>query len=113
MRYPRIPFQPKFADPIRSGRKTTTARTRRYGEPGFRLRTSFGFDIVITAVQKTPLAVVRDLYWKQEGVDSPEEFEAVWNSLHPRKGFDSEQEVWLHHFHVLEPPARLGEQVNP
>jgi hypothetical protein len=45
-----------------------------------------------------PLGHVRDHLYAAEGADSPEEFVEVWNSIHPNKGFEEGQLVWVHWF---------------
>jgi uncharacterized protein YqfB (UPF0267 family) len=95
-----MPFLERFADAIRSGRKTMTARTKRYGNAGDLLRTPCGL-IKIVGVGRTTLGNVRDKHWHHEGVDSPEAFEAVWKQLHSRTGFDPERKVWLHRFEFV------------
>lgn len=96
-----IPFLPHFDDLIRIGAKTCTARNKKYGEPGD-LLVNTRADIVLrlTEVGKVRLDVVRDHYWEDEGCASPQEFEEIWNQIHPRKRFQPEQEVWLHRFVV-------------
>ena len=95
-----LPFQAEFEEAIRSGRKTMTTRTRRYGRVGDILDTPFG-PVGLVSLIPVNLAVVRDHYWRQEGLESPEDFAATWKRLHPRKGFDPDQRVWLHEFEFL------------
>jgi hypothetical protein len=92
-----LPFRSFFVYKIIEGKKTCTARTRRYGAVGDVLDT-VGGPIQLTEVVRKPLATVRDDYWRQEGLASPEDFERTWAALHPRRGFDPEQLVWLHRF---------------
>lgn len=95
-----LPFRPYFVKRIADGKKRCTARTQKYGEVGDRLKTAAG-TIELTEVARVPLEVVRDHYWPDEGCESPEDFERVWNAIHPRKGYDPAQQVWLHRFIVV------------
>jgi hypothetical protein len=95
-----LPFRPEFEDAIRSGRKTVTTRTRRYGKPGDILDTPFG-PVRLGRVERTLLAGVVPALYHEEGFDSPQEFIEMWTRLHPRKGFVPEQWVWVHEFEFL------------
>ena len=97
----RLPFRPEFEEAVRSGQKTVTSRTRRYGSVGDVLDTPFGL-VRLTGLYQARLANVRDNFWRREGVASPEEFVEIWTRLHPHKGFDPDQFVWVHEF-VLGP----------
>ena len=98
-----LPFKERFRHPILAGRKVCTARTKRYGEPGDVLRTSFGFYVLLEKVCQHTLRDVRDNFWAFEGLASPGEFEAIWKEIHPGRGFDAGQTVWLHTFRVYPP----------
>ena len=92
-----LPFQAEFEEAIRSGRKTMTTRTRRYGKVGDILDTPFGA-VRLLDVRRVCLGAVRVHWYWDEGFDGPYRFEAAWARLHPRKGFDPDQRVWLHEF---------------
>ena len=96
MAHVRIDFMPRWRRPMRNGKKTMTARTRKKGEVG---DVFWAFDawFRITNVQRVRLRFVRN-NWQYEGMESPEEFEAVWRKLHPRRGFHPNDWVWLHEF---------------
>jgi hypothetical protein len=95
-----LPFLPEFGEAIRSGRKTATARTKRYGESGDRLRTPFG-TILLRSVERMTLEdIARNLY-REEGCRDPLDFERVWKSIHRRKDYDPNQWVWLHRFEFI------------
>ena len=96
----RLPFRPEFEEAIRSGAKTVTSRTRRYGQINDVLHTPFG-PVWLVGLYQVRLATVRDNFWRAEGVGSAEEFVETWVRLHPRKGFDPDQRVWLHEFEFL------------
>lgn len=95
-----LPFRPYFIKRIAGGTKRCTARNEKYGEVGDRLKTAAG-TIELIEVARVPLEVVRDHYWTDEGCESPEDFERVWNAIHPRKGYVPDQQVWLHRFIVV------------
>lgn len=77
-------------------RKTCTARTKRYGKPGDTFR-AFNETFVLMDVALKYLGDVADL-WSNEGLSSKDEFIEVWNHLHPNRGYDTDDEVWLHVF---------------
>ncbi len=93
----KIPFQEEFRDRMLDGKKTCTSRTKRYGEVGDTFE-AFGAELRIAITHKHPLYNVADILYEQEGFDTPEEFKACWIKLHPRRGFDPEQKVWVHFF---------------
>ena len=96
-----IPFLPRFHDVIKLGVKTMTCRTRKYGEPGDMLDTNLGVRIQILEVRRMRLGDVAKRHWREEGCESPEEFVAVWEGIHPRRDFDPDQLVWLHVFRYV------------
>ena len=95
-----LPFRPEFEAAIRSGTKTATSRTRRYGEPGDILDTPFG-PVRLLRVFKASLSAVSEGLYREEGFTSPAEFMEAWTRIHPRKGFVPWQEVWVHEFSQL------------
>ncbi len=99
-----IPFVRAFEDKLVYGEKTCTSRNKRYGNPGD-FFTAFGETFVLTYVEKLPLAFVSSVLWKEEGCASPEEFRQVWVEIHPRKGYDGDQEVWVHKFRRVAPSS--------
>lgn len=114
-----LAFYPRFREPVLTGVKTKTARTKRYGAPGDVLRTPFG-DVRLVAVERVSLADVAEKHWREEGTSGPEEFKAVWSQIHPLRGFRPDDLVWLHRFEVVRDapetrspsagrPARLTE----
>lgn len=103
----RLPFLPRFSEPILEGEKTMTARVRKYPE-GELLATPWGDVIAIRSVVKLTLQGVRDLYWREEGCESKEDFQRVWESIHPLAGFRPDQVVFLHQFEVVTP--RIAER---
>ena len=96
-----IPFKPYFREPMLAGVKTCTARTSRKGAVGDRFQ-AFGAWFELKNVTEECLAYVADC-WKSEGCTSREHFLSVWNEIHPVKGYDPEQIVYLHRFKKVEP----------
>lgn len=97
-----MPFDERFHESIRAGRKRMTVRTRRYGRPGDVLATEVG-RIEIEDVQPIALGVVCEQLFSDDGFGSPGEFEAFWTALHPRTGYRPERRVYLHRFRLLDP----------
>lgn len=93
----RLPFQETWRDSVRAGVKTTTVRTRRYGDPGDTFEVD-GARFVLLEVRALPLGEARDAAWREEGMLSPEAFEATWRANHPHRGFRASDTVWLHRF---------------
>lgn len=104
----RIPFLVRFEQALANGKKTTTCRTRRYGQVGDQF-TSYSMRFELVAVEAMPLYEVRDKWWKHEGVSSPEEFQQIWEWIHPNMGFDANRKVWLHRFRRLDSAAQQWE----
>lgn len=93
----RVPFKPVMVSAILEGRKSCTSRTYQLGEVDdyFYIR---GKCYVFTSVVKMLLKDVATKYYKQEGVNSPEDFISLWNRIHPMKGYNPEQMVFTHFF---------------
>jgi len=94
-----LPFLPEFHDLVRRGLKTATARSRAYGKPGDRLQGP-GCILVLEHVELAPLGYVASECYGFEGLPTKEAFIEVWNRIHPRKGFNSQAQVFLHRFHA-------------
>lgn len=92
-----IPFNEWSKDKLDTDEKTCTTRTKKYGDPGDYFYVK-GVKYVLTAVQRVSLQEVADFYYKYEGCGSSDEFILVWNDIHPFKGYDAEQRVYLHIF---------------
>lgn len=98
-----IPFREEFREAMLSDRKLLTSRNKKYGDAGDRF-SIFGAEFELVWVRRLPLGTVADRMWTGEGVSSAQEFIEIWNELHPRKGFDPSQRVWVHHFaRVIDP----------
>lgn len=96
-----LPFLPEWRDAMLAGRKTATTRRRPHASVGDTFE-AFGRTFRIVAVARMTLWDVESYWWKEEGVSSPVEFEAVWVRLHPRRKFVSTDRVCLHLFRVVE-----------
>jgi len=102
-----IPFSPEMEEAaingieMEDGRKVYkrwTSRRKVYGKPGdfFPLR---GHTFEITRIFRAPLHEVAENY-ELEGFRSKDEFIEFWNLTHPGKGYDPDQEVWVHEFEL-------------
>ena len=96
-----IPFQVRWRDRMLSGWKTCTSRTRKYGAPGDTFD-AFGVTFEIIDVEQAELIYVAVGLHKKEGCSTPWEFKEVWKELHPRKGWDDSQKVWVHLFRRVQ-----------
>ena len=90
-------FQERWRPAVLAGSKTSTVRSKRHGSGGDEFEVD-GERFVLTAVEPMTLGDARDLLWREEGMDSPEEFERVWRDNHPRRGFQKSDQVWAHRF---------------
>jgi hypothetical protein len=78
------------------GRKVWTSRTSQYGHPGDRFKVFNTWFVIEDVVLMKLGDVVK--HWKEEGVESEDEFVRVWKEIHPMRGFDNEQVVFVHKF---------------
>ena len=92
-----IPFRPHFRDAMIAGRKTVTSRNKKYGNPGDEFE-AFGYVFVIERHERTSLRTVAEHYYEAEGFVGSMSFRAEWRSIHPLKGYDPDQRVWVHWF---------------
>lgn len=92
-----LPFQPRWRGAVLAGAKTTTVRTKRYGAAGDEFEID-GVRFRLVAVEPMPLADACRRVWKEEGMESPEAFEATWRENHPTRGWRPEDAVWVHCF---------------
>lgn len=93
----RIPFFDRFRQSMLASVKTMTSRNKKYGSPGdiFKI---FRATFQITKIEHLELGIIAKHYYKEEGVDSPEEFINIWKRLHPGRGWRPDQVVYLHQF---------------
>jgi hypothetical protein len=94
-----IKFKPYFKEPLLSGVKVCTARTKRMGASGDRFM-AFETWFEIKSVTEESLHFVADL-WQQEGCTSREHFLEVWREIHPVVGYRPKQVVFLHRFKLV------------
>jgi hypothetical protein len=92
-----IPFRPRFKEPMLSGQKTMTSRTKKMAGMGDTF-SAFGATFVVVERYATSLSIISHNYWREEGCTSEADFVNVWNEIHPRKGYDPQQIVWCHLF---------------
>lgn len=104
-----IPFNDWSTERHEEGEKTATTRTSKSGEPGDTFEDN-GTVYELTHVVKLPLGIVAKHFYEEEGACNPDDFVAVWEDIHPRKGFDPEWKVWLHLYREkpTEPRAVIG-----
>lgn len=97
-----LPFRPEWREAVLRGTKTTTVRTRRYGEPGDEFRVD-GRRFALEDVRQVPLERARDECHATEGFATREAFEAHWALAHPTRGYRPRDAVWVHRFRALDP----------
>ena len=97
-----IPFRPDMRQAIIDGHKSCTSRNKRYGKAGDTFKIG-GRTYRLTSVCKRRLGSVATFLYGQEGTDSPAAFTALWAEIHPGRGFDSFQQVWVHFFEEVRP----------
>jgi hypothetical protein len=95
-----VKFKSYFREPMLSGVKTCTARTKRMGQPGDTFE-AFGAQFELLSVEEVRLYEVASL-WKEEGCSSEEDFKMIWKSIHPLGYFEYER-VKLHRFRKVDP----------
>ena len=98
-----IPFQPEFKEPMLSGKKTATTRTKRFGRPGDWFR-AFGRTFVLTEVSQIQLSLAIYHFYQDDGFSSPGEFINCWDRLHPRVTYAQRRArlVYLHRFTITQ-----------
>ena len=94
----KIPFREEFRDRMLLGQKTCTSRTRKLGNVDDSFE-AFGAEFIIGDVWAGWELDMVSFYWhKEEGFNTPEAFIECWNKIHPRKGYDPDQRVFIHWF---------------
>lgn len=100
-----VPFKKEMWDAVLSGTKDRTTRNQDYGKgkvfQHYDPKTFRTF--IITDVRKHSLGYVARHLYHFEGFLTPEDFIAYWKVIHPRKGFDPEQRVFVHTFEEITP----------
>src|SRR5450759_1981802 len=97
----RIPFNPWSTERLGMGQKISTSRTSKLGSAGDTFAVG-DKTFEISSVSRKSLSEISHDYYLDEGAKSPEEFEQVWESLHPG-GFKPGQIVYFHQFRELTP----------
>jgi hypothetical protein len=92
-----IPFKSRFKNVMLNETKIMTSRNRRYGEPGDEFD-AFGATFKMKDIKQEKLEKVALYFFFEEGCESPADFIDIWKKLHPKKGWDPEQLVWVHEF---------------
>lgn len=78
----KLSFNKWSQERIDQGRKICTSRNSEHN------------DNCVYLILRLPLSVVRDYLWKEEGADSPEEFEQVWCDIYGK--FHGDRLVFCH-----------------
>ena len=97
-----IPFRKDMFLAICNGTKTMTSRNSRYSL-GVHAYEAHGWSLVIEVyeVKRMHLGTVARDHYMAEGFSNGQEFIDVWNEIHPRKRFNTLQQIWAHRFRVL------------
>lgn len=98
-----FPFQPEWEEKMLNGEKTCTSRTKIFGHAGDTF-VAFGQRYFIIKVEEQLLDYVAYNLYRQEGCKSSSEFIDWWNRLHPRRGWQPRQMVFVHFFRRLDVP---------
>lgn len=96
-----IPFSSGMSLAVLANRKFCTSRNKTYGQPGdtFRVEHESAFgEFEIVAIVKRPLWFVACCWHLAEGFSHQNGFIAIWDSLHPKKGWEPDKMVWVHWF---------------
>jgi hypothetical protein len=86
---------------LEKGKKKCTTRRYQIGEVG----DTFTVDEVVFRIKQVeylPLAQVRDQLFREEGTDSPEQFERIFRSQHQFWEWDEKERVYVHFFERVE-----------
>ena len=96
----KIPFNDWSIDRILNQTKKATSRYKKYGDVGDIFNIN-GFSFELELVIKVPLWFVAEDLHRSEGARTTNDFIGVWNSIHPKKGYQPFDKVWYHHFKEL------------
>ena len=98
-----IPFNDWSKERLRLLVKTATSRNKKYGNVGDTFEVD-GCEYELTLVIKLPLWFVAECLWSYEGAFHYAEFVDVWNSMHPKKNYEDNENlmVWYHHFRKVK-----------
>lgn len=96
-----IKFKPYLKEPMLSGVKTCTSRTKYMGKPGDTFA-AFGAQFELLSIEEVRLYEVASL-WREEGCTSEDHFKEVWREIHPVVGYGDYNIVKLHRFKKVQP----------
>lgn len=61
--------------------------------------TAYGVDFQVDRMEKHELQYVAENLYEKEGFEQPDQFVEIWKEIHPCKGWQPQQVVWVHFFH--------------
>ena len=96
----KLPFYPRFKEPLLSGVKIWTARSRAYGKKGD-IFEAFGATFEIEQIALMPLEKIAE-NWKKEGCNSYHDFMTLWLKIHYRVELDYQRCYKVHIFHRIK-----------
>lgn len=96
-----VRFIERFRMPLMERKKTATTRPFKIGEVGDYF-TAFGMRFQLTLVEKKRLMEIASVHYGKEGVESTEEFIAIWKKIHRRRGYNAQDVRWYHEFNRVE-----------
>lgn len=102
-----IPFSVWMQRANGEGRKHCTTRSKKYGAPGDVFDDGTGRLWRILKIERLPLWAVRRNLYKEEGFDSPEEFESLWKRLH-RGNLKLNRDYYVHWYAPYAPVESSG-----
>lgn len=74
-----------------------TSRNERMAHAGDTFE-AFGLVFKITKVEEMRLWDIANLYFLEEGCESPKAFVEIWEKIHPKVGYVPSHVVWTHTF---------------
>jgi uncharacterized protein YqfB (UPF0267 family) len=92
----KIPFLPKFKEPMLNGTKTITSRRKRYGNVGD-FFDAFGAIFQLTEVFTLALGDIAS-FWEEEGCQSLDDFVETWKQIHPNARYRLSDRFYVHKF---------------
>jgi hypothetical protein len=95
-----IPFQPRFEEPLVTGKKTWTTRTRPFGKRGDYFG-AFGEYFLIDKVELMPLETVLE-HWQEEGCNCKQDLIDTWQEIHRRRPVYLTENFYVHVFHKIK-----------
>jgi hypothetical protein len=96
-----IPFTGWSRKKLETGTKSCTSRRYQMGEAGDTFSVE-GVIYRVTRIEFLPLFQVRNLLFREEGADSPEQFERIFRSQHQFYEWNEGDRVYVHFFERTE-----------